>query len=197
MQLCLYYVPSSMSSSASRKTQRCNSLLKILPWFFNVYYIKQKSINHRRVPQKASPLGSMSCPFSGQCLCPPRHFLLPPYPAVLPQIECTFQYAASLQMPLSPTLPTLAMLSQFQWHWNTFIQLTRAVSLPGSPHWTPYYLRAENLPYLSLYFRNLAQWLAFEEQTVDNCWLTKRQDRYDWNREGVKICYSPCLSSFS
>lgn len=36
--------------------------------------------------------------------------------------------------------------------------------------------------YLSLYFRNLAQWLARDKQIADNCWLIERQGRCEWKR---------------
>lgn len=152
---------------SSRETQWYNSLFKTLSRFLNAY-----KILHQK------PLRSLCCPFPRQCL----------WPLVTLHSNLAHLCCPKLNALFTMPHPYKCHCSWSSRHWLSFLSFSSTGTFlyswqEPSPCLAPYSglcattLRAGNWLYLSLYFKNLAQWLPLQRrELVTVSWLKGRTD---------------------
>ena len=135
-----------------------------------------------RGPCPAEGLGMPSCLFPTWGPCPTCQVPLQLHPPVLPKSDVLFTRLPLYRQHCPPSPPhththrhthTLAFLQQ---HRETWMQLTRAVPLPGPLHQALHQARAGIVASLISVFQEPSPGLEQAEQTADNCWLTRRKE---------------------
>lgn len=143
-----------------------------------------------RGPCPTEGLGMPSCFFPTWGPCPSCQVPLQLHPPVLPKSDVLFTRLPLYRQHCPPPPPAL-----LQQHRETWMQLTRAVPLPGPLHQALHHARAGIVASLISVFQEPSPGLEQAEQTADNCWLTRREEINGWRR-GSQYLSRPHSSYF-